>query len=1070
MTLSRLKIRKAHQSRPRKTSGQAMALLQLEPLEDRFLPSAAPSLLKDISPGAGSSFPADFTEVNGTAFFAATDLTHLRTLWASNGTVAGTVLVGDLTPGKTPYYPVYLTNANGTLFFSANDGPHGQELWESNGAAAGTFMVDKIHPGTGVGSGSSPAYLTNVNGSLFFAADDGTHGRELWASNGSASGTFLVSDINPFGSSYPQGLTNVNDTLFFSANDGTHGTELWESNGTAAGTFLVKDMNPGSASSSPSNFTNVNGTLFFSATDGGDGQELWESNGAAAGTFMVADINPFFGGFPGSYPTSLTNVNGTLFFGANNEQNVFGVDINNQLWRSNGTQAGTMMVADINVGANANPKYLTNVNGTLFFQANDGVHGPELWTSDGSAAGTVLVQDINPGATGSYPYFLVNVNGTLFFSANDGVHGHELWASDGTFAGTQMVADLNPGSGLTSIGGSLLFAANDGRTGTEPWVLPTSNATSTTLTSSPNPSTYGHTVTFTATVRSAFGAAAPTGTVAFEQGSALLSIALLNSTGQATFTTAALAGNVDIITAVYSGDRNLDASEGDDSQAPQLVQQAPTSTVISASVDPSVFGQQITLTATVNTLFPAARTPTGTVTFTEGSKVLAAGVSLNGGKATFQTSALGFGSHLITASYSGDSTFSPNASVPFHQAVNPDATTASMTSSPSATVFGQALTFTASVLAASPGSGIPIGTVTFEQGLAVLGAGVLSGAGQATFSTTSLSVGNHTITAVYGGDSRFLFRGSFASPVVESVTQASSSTSLSTSPNPSVFGQPVVFTASVTATAPGGGLPAGVVQFKQGATVLGNVVLNGLGQALFQTIVLPVGSDTVTAVYLGNTSFQGSTSAAAIQAVNPDATVTAVRSSLNPAVVGNTVTLTAVVRAGAPGSGTPTGTVTFFDSALALGSGAVTGGLATFSTSSLSLGGHAITAVYTGEARFTGSTSGAFGQVVHSSAQAVTTATVNGAGSEPATPVSLAALTGTETAGLPNIVGQAAHPGQSLPQLALTAKPLDEFFAKKLPMVSRPALLRGIRPELSAASLEDEDRLRLDSSRIRRGT
>ena len=484
------------------------------------------------------------------------------------------------------------------------------------------------------------------------------------------------------------------------------------------------DINPGSGDSAPEDLTNVNGTLFFSATNGGQGRELWESNGSVAGTFMVKDINPNFGGFPGSYPTYLTNVNGTLFFAAYNEQNIFCADINNQLWRSDGTQAGTVMVADINAGANANPKYLTNVNGTLFFQANDGVHGAELWRSDGTGAGTLLVQDINPGGTGSYPNLLVNVNGMLFFSADDGTHGRELWASDGSYAGTQLVADLNPPGDLTSIGGSLLFAANDGRTGAEPWVLPLSAATSTTLTSSPNPSIYGQMVTFTATVRSAFGAPPPTGTVAFEQGGALLSIALLNGSAQATFATAALAGNVNIITAVYSGNRNLDASQGDDSLAPQVVKQRPTNTSVTSSADPSVFGQQITLTATVNPLFPGAGTPTRTVSFADGATVLASSVALNAiGKATFQTSTLGFGIHLLTATYSGDSTFAASTSNPDIQVVNADTTTTSLKSSLSSSVFGQAVTFTATVLAALPGSGTPTGVVTFEEGLNVLGCG-----------------------------------------------------------------------------------------------------------------------------------------------------------------------------------------------------------------------------------------------------------------------------------------------------------------------------------------------------------
>ena len=118
-----------------------------------------------------------------------------------------------------------LTNVSGTLFFAADDGVHGKQLWESNGIAAGTVMVADISP---AGKSSSPAYLTNVNGSLFFSANDGTHGVELWQSNGTAAGTALVMDIRPgFSGSYPQQLTNINGTLFFAAFDGVHGMEPW---------------------------------------------------------------------------------------------------------------------------------------------------------------------------------------------------------------------------------------------------------------------------------------------------------------------------------------------------------------------------------------------------------------------------------------------------------------------------------------------------------------------------------------------------------------------------------------------------------------------------------------------------------------------------------------------------------------------------------------------------------------------------------------------------------------------------------------------------------------------------
>jgi ELWxxDGT repeat protein len=124
-------------------------------------------------------------------------------------------------------------------------------------------------------AGSSPNNLVAVGNVAYFVANDGTHGSELWKSDGSAAGTMLVQEINT-GSANFNYLTNVNGTLFFIANDGTHGGELWKSDGTAAGTVLVADIRPGSVSSYPKSLTNVNGTLFFIANDGTHGNELWK--------------------------------------------------------------------------------------------------------------------------------------------------------------------------------------------------------------------------------------------------------------------------------------------------------------------------------------------------------------------------------------------------------------------------------------------------------------------------------------------------------------------------------------------------------------------------------------------------------------------------------------------------------------------------------------------------------------------------------------------------------------------------------------------------------------------------
>jgi ELWxxDGT repeat protein len=168
------------------------------------------------------------------------------------------------------------------LFFRADDGTHGKELWKSNGTRKGTKLVKNIRPRSGASrpgqESGGPDQLMNVRGTVFFPADDGTHGTELWKSDGTRKGTKLVKNIArgrlP---SSPEWLANVGGRLFFAAADGLHGDELWSSGGTPRRTRLVRDIWPGLQSSGPYGLTNAGGTLFFVATDPAHGNELWKA-------------------------------------------------------------------------------------------------------------------------------------------------------------------------------------------------------------------------------------------------------------------------------------------------------------------------------------------------------------------------------------------------------------------------------------------------------------------------------------------------------------------------------------------------------------------------------------------------------------------------------------------------------------------------------------------------------------------------------------------------------------------------------------------------------------------------
>ena len=406
-------------------------------------------------------------------FFTVEDPATGAELWTSDGTEAGTFLLRDILPGN-PHYnegPKDFGVAGSTLYFSAEDGTTGRELWKTDGTPAGTVRVRDIYKGT---EGSLLDDFTPAGRTLYFTKRDPLGDQELWKTDGSAAGTVRLRDDYQPDDSYSQigDLAAVGQTLFFEARDLVHGNELWKSDGTVAGTVLLKDIRSGDKSGWAGGITPVGSTVFFTADDGFNGRELWKSDGTPAGTVMVKDINQdgelvLVTGIlytEPSNPSYLTNVNGTLFFTANNGA----LSQGEELWKSDGTAAGTVMVKDIKPGQRGSgPGRLTNVGGTLFFFADDG-SGLALWKSDGTEAGTVRVKDLWPGAEGYLPQEeeMAAVGSTLYFIFDDGVTGKELWKSDGTEAGTGPVKDINPGpekavdGRLAVAGDTLYFMAN----------------------------------------------------------------------------------------------------------------------------------------------------------------------------------------------------------------------------------------------------------------------------------------------------------------------------------------------------------------------------------------------------------------------------------------------------------------------------------------------------------------------------------------------------------------------------------------------------------------------------------
>lgn len=418
-----------------------------------------------------TSFRVDnFTAFNGGVAFSPGSGDQRDQLWVSDGSQAGTRLVKDLGSSDASS-PSYLTVVGGQLLFAADDGKNGRELWRSDGSSAGTMLVRDVNPGSASGLPASFSegyrYVTAVNGSLFFAGTTATGGMELWKSDGSTAGTVLVKDIEPGSSggqpydSYPYKLTAFGRSLLFVAYD-AKGAELWKSDGSTAGTVLLRDIEGGSYGSYPGELTVAGATLFFAADDSRNGRELWKSDGTSRGTVLVANLDPGSDGTYGygSDPSELTAVGCSLFFLADSGSG-------EALWISDGTATGTRRVGT--PGSFAGISDLTAVGTTLFFVATDSSGDRELWKSDGSTAGTVRVADIRAGGS-SNPDQLTAVGDSLYLVADNGSEGRELWRSDGTAAGTVLVQDLNPGSAssnpsaLTPSAGRLYFNAtgNDG--------------------------------------------------------------------------------------------------------------------------------------------------------------------------------------------------------------------------------------------------------------------------------------------------------------------------------------------------------------------------------------------------------------------------------------------------------------------------------------------------------------------------------------------------------------------------------------------------------------------------------
>lgn len=450
--------------------------------------------------------------------FPMVDAAHGTELWFTNGTPEGTRLVRDIYRGSLGGSPAWFNMIGNVAVFLAIDPIHGIELWRSDGTAPGTFMLADIGPGPisyagylAVGGGVYPQVV--LNGAVIFPADDGVSGLELWRTDGTREGTYLLKDIVPgAGSSAPGMLTRSSTHVFFNGPGG-----IWVTDGTEAGTRLAANVGT-------YRFTRFGDKMYFQVDDLDYGTEMWSADADGSNVHMVANVNdtpaPDGGDGDGNGRGVFRVNNTTLFsgtiasgnssgsahinvllrmdpsgtgatvikeFGDSHVENVIALpngalfslvsSYSSELWVTDGTTAGTVPLDLDGVNHTYTPGIAYGDNGeAYFFGKLPGNDAPDkIWRTDGTRAGTRVFVDLPTRTRHSQ---IVFHNGRLYFDAGWGnaESGDELWTSDGTLAGTTMVKDLAPGPGSSFItdlriaNGKVMFFAGPVDTLLEPWI------------------------------------------------------------------------------------------------------------------------------------------------------------------------------------------------------------------------------------------------------------------------------------------------------------------------------------------------------------------------------------------------------------------------------------------------------------------------------------------------------------------------------------------------------------------------------------------------------------------------
>ncbi|HEV8583247.1 MAG TPA: ELWxxDGT repeat protein [Thermoanaerobaculia bacterium] len=368
-------------------------------------------------------------------------------LWSSAGTPETTVRLHQPTLYSSEEYSE-LVQAAGLVFFQVGEGYWPSDLWRTDGTPQGTFVVAHLQ--------EDSAAMVPYQGSLYFF-DSGW----IWKTNGTVAGTVKTGEFPPELEGVGIAVPGPNGIYLKGATPS--GTEFWFTDGTTAGTHQFTNFEGDGFTGADPEFTTVGSHVYFS-WDG-----LWRTDGTPAGTTQIPleDLPPY------GFATKLFAYQGALYFFTAGQSSEHGL----QLRRADGTSS-VVLARFPGQDTYYFPVKLTPFGGKLYFNVDDGVHGIELWATDGTPAGTGLVRDLYPGKRSSAPTQLTVAGDRFFFTAGDDLHGIELWQSDGTAEGTRLVQDIAPQAAssspeqLTVAGNNLYFTADDGITGREVWVLP----------------------------------------------------------------------------------------------------------------------------------------------------------------------------------------------------------------------------------------------------------------------------------------------------------------------------------------------------------------------------------------------------------------------------------------------------------------------------------------------------------------------------------------------------------------------------------------------------------------------